>query len=84
MSKYSPLGEFLEVWPAREVTLTFEEVEEILGFDLPSSARSGKGFWVNTVNDFVPPSGPGWVSVGWRVTRHGVEDGAVKFEKVIE
>ena len=84
MSKYSPLGDFLKAWPDREITLTFEEIEEIIGRKLPPSARYGNGFWINTVNDYVPPSGPGWVSVGWRATKIGVKDGAVRFEKIIE
>ena len=84
LSKYAVLGQFLNSVSVREITLTFAEVEEILGFELPPSARRGKGFWINTVNDFVPPCGPGWVSVGWRVVSRDVEKEMVTFEKVVE
>ena len=82
MSKYSPLGEFLKAWPDREITLTFAEIEEIIGRELPPGAYLRAGFWINANNDYVSPSGPGWVSVGWRVVSNSAKNGAVTFEKV--
>ena len=82
MSKHSPLGDFLKAWPDREVTLTFEEIEEIIGSRLPPSAYAKRGFWTNSTNEYVRPSGPGWVSVGWHVARAGAGNGAVTIEKV--
>ena len=55
MSKYSPLGDFLKAWPDREITLTFEEIEEIIGSRLPPSAYAKRGFWNNNTNEYVRP-----------------------------
>jgi len=36
--KYQPLADYLAAHPADEVTLTFAQIEAILGAPLPSSA----------------------------------------------
>jgi hypothetical protein len=38
-NKYEPLYEFLLREPRDDFILTFEEIEEIIGFDLPRSAK---------------------------------------------
>jgi len=49
MSKYDPLRTFLEnAEPGmQEMTLTFQQVESILGFALPPSARQHRAWWAN-------------------------------------
>jgi hypothetical protein len=46
---YAPLGEYLASLPAstKEVTLTFAQVEEIVGRRLPDSAREHREWWAN-------------------------------------
>lgn len=46
---YAPLGQYLARLPAltREVTLTFTEVEKIIGRGLPPSARKRREWWAN-------------------------------------
>ena len=82
MSKYSPLAGFLKECPHHEITLTFAEIESILGADLPPSAYAGKAFWRNDTNVYTRPSGPGWVSAGWKVVPESVESGSVTFVKI--
>jgi hypothetical protein len=46
-SKYDPLCDFLVDRPKQPVTLGFTEVEAILGFALPASARRHQAWWAN-------------------------------------
>jgi len=47
MFKYDPLGNYLRQLPAKtkQVTLTFEEIEEIIGQDMEPSARKYFRSW---------------------------------------
>ena len=47
MSKYDPLYRFLCQTIQRTVTLTFEQLERILGFALPKTARARVQWWAN-------------------------------------
>lgn len=47
MSKYHPLGRYLSRQGAREIRLTFGEIEKVLGFELPASARNHRPWWAN-------------------------------------
>jgi hypothetical protein len=48
-SKYEPLRENLAKRPRGEFTLTFKQIEEILGFRLPQSAARPQ-WWANVVD----------------------------------
>ncbi|HEY8616237.1 DUF7662 domain-containing protein [Phenylobacterium sp.] len=45
MSKYQPLSERLAGHEGPEWRASFAEIEEVLGFPLPKTARSGKTWW---------------------------------------
>jgi hypothetical protein len=47
MSKYDPLRRHLETQAADEVIMSFADVERILGFPLPASAREHRPWWAN-------------------------------------
>ncbi|MBK7319902.1 hypothetical protein [Candidatus Villigracilis affinis] len=66
--KYIPLEKYLRGLPEsqREVTLRFEQIEEILNGKLPFSAYESKKWWEhekegNHVN------GRSWTNAGWKV-----------------
>ncbi len=44
-AKYQPLGDWLAAQPGERVTLTFGQVEQILGQRLPASAWANAGWW---------------------------------------
>lgn len=44
-SKYAPLFDHLQQATGREVSLPFAQVEAILGFRLPASARNRQAWW---------------------------------------
>jgi hypothetical protein len=45
MGKYDPLHEKLSASRAREVRLSFNDIEALLGADLPKGAREKKSWW---------------------------------------
>ena len=73
-TKYEPLRRHLAGLPAavREVTLTFAELEAILGTPLPATAW-GRKFWVNTSAAMgATMQARAWRVAGWRVAGHAL------------
>jgi hypothetical protein len=81
LSKYAPLTRYLAGLTVEEVTLTFAEIERILGTALPPSARS-PSFW-STSRYGVFRVQP-WVRVGWQMARTQLQNAtpAVTFVRV--
>ena len=48
MSKYDPLNRVLSQQSTDRITLTFSEIEAILGFTLPASAHRHTAWWSNS------------------------------------
>jgi hypothetical protein len=46
--KYQSLYQYLENRYANTVVLTFDQIEDLLGFTLPDSARVDQTWWANT------------------------------------
>ena len=63
--KYDPLTRYLAALTTDEVTLTFGEIEAILGAPLPRSARL-REWWANSAGSTWARA---WLSAGWRVER---------------
>ena len=62
--KYYPLYKYLqERSDDKPFTLTFAEIEEMIGDFLPRSARSTRAWWANTPTT----QSEAWLSVGWKV-----------------
>lgn len=66
MSKYEPLKGFLIRASGHEAPMTFAEIERILGFPLPSSARSHPAWWSNSHHN---PAVQAWRQAGWSTSR---------------
>jgi hypothetical protein len=77
MSKYEPLSKFLKSRPAGELPMTFTEVESVLGFPLPPSARSYPAWWSNNVGTNVAVRS--WREAGWKTSRVDVPGERVTF-----
>ena len=59
--KYQPLYQYLKDRYANTVVLTFAQIEDLLGFPLPDSARVHNEWWANTgPKDTPPPHSRSW------------------------
>ncbi|ADI27381.1 hypothetical protein [Geobacillus sp. C56-T3] len=78
MTIYQPLGAYLEKQGVSALTLTIDEMESILGFKLPPSARKYREWWANHYGN---SQAKGWMDYGWQVSK--VELGKkVTFHKI--
>lgn len=57
---YRPLYEFLNSRFADHVVLTFDQIEDLLGFTLPPEARAETGWWTAAGHD-ADPQRQAWV-----------------------
>ena len=67
MSKYEPLKKHLSEYCGSEAAMSFRDVEAILGFALPQSARSYPAWWSNNVGTHV--NAAAWREAGWKTSR---------------
>ena len=66
MTKYEPLGHYLDLQSRTELILAFADVESILGTSLPPSAFKYREWWANETNLLTTHSQCGaWMSVGY-------------------
>jgi hypothetical protein len=77
MGKYEPLAQYLtglekESWDAR-----FEDVERILGFELPESAYHYPAWWAN--QDGHHSQTKGWRDAGWETSKVDLAGRRVRF-----
>jgi hypothetical protein len=79
-SKYEPLQRFLLSRLEEQISLSFEAIEEILGFRLPQSARRYAPWWANVGRTHVQASA--WLGAGWKTSRVDVPGAKVVFVRV--
>lgn len=75
MSKYDPLRKHLDTYT---ITLTYEELEKILGFKLPDSAYKYEAWWDNGIGSHTQTQG--WVAAGWKVVKKDLGN-SITFQK---
>ena len=73
--KYKALTEFLAARGGKSVTMTFAEIEEILGFSLPASARAHAAWWANQLRG----QSLAWVVVSYKTADVLLEEERVTF-----
>lgn len=82
MSKYDLLGEHLSGLDRdTSHTLSFDQIEAILGFSLPRSAREYQAWWANQVGAGHVQS-DAWLDNGWHTERLSLRGGHVSFKPV--
>ena len=64
MSKYDPLTRHLAARDQGEVTMRFQDLEKLLGFDLPPSARKHRAWWSNNPSNSVMTKA--WLAAGYQ------------------
>ena len=80
MKKYEPLGEYLATIPASQaiVTLTFNEIEKIIGAELPPSAAKHRAWWANQETG---SRAPHWQAAGFKVDKVDQQHKIVSFRR---
>lgn len=81
MSRYEPLSKYLSNRPDVEWQADFRDIEQILGFPLPNSARRYTAWWANQ-QGAGHSQVRGWRDVGWRTAAVDLNRECVRFERV--
>ncbi len=84
-SRYAPLTDWLANRPSSvdQVDLAFADVENIIGGELPASARNHPAWWGN---DSSSPNrqSQAWLDIGWRRNRLNMTQEIVSFTRIRE
>ncbi len=65
-TKYAPLGYYLNHTDALQITLSFKDIEKIVGLQLPVIAKKHREWWANK-QDSSSRQSDSWIKVGWQV-----------------
>jgi hypothetical protein len=80
MGKYEPLAARLSSDSAGEWSATFSQVEQVLGFPLPPSARNHREWWSNQAGAGHSQA-KGWQNAGWQVWKVDLAEERVIFRR---
>ena len=78
-SKYQQLFEYLRRSNQRQLTLTFAEIEVLMGETLPDSARVKRAWWSNRSKGALQASA--WMEAGYLVEKLDLDGERVTFRK---
>ncbi len=67
MSKYDALKRYLQQRGEQQLSMTFAEIEQIIGQPLPPSARRHRAWWSNNPSNNVMTHA--WLQAGYRATQ---------------
>jgi hypothetical protein len=82
MGKYENLGAFLQKQRAREVPLTFREIEKITGVKLPPKAQHHRAWWSNNAANNVMTKV--WLNAGFESVQVDMEARKLVFRRVVK
>jgi hypothetical protein len=78
--KYDLFGNFLDLQLVDRLTLSFAQIEKIIGSKLPASASKYDAWWSNSAVD--GRHNEVWLRRGWTVVEHSFNSRTVKFQRV--
>ena len=76
--KYRRLTEWLASTNEKTVSITFSQIESLIGFPLPNSARAYREFWANTTTHSIALS---WLSIGYKTVDVNLDTETIVFER---
>jgi hypothetical protein len=82
MGKYENLGAFLQKQRAREVPLTFREIEKITGVKLPPKAQHHRAWWSNNPSNNVMTKV--WLEAGYESALVDISARKLVFRRIIK
>lgn len=80
-SKYYSLYNHLRQGKKEEVTLTFAQIEKLIGTALPESARQARAFWSNRSKG--APQASAWIEAGYEAAEVDLDSERVTFRKLV-
>jgi hypothetical protein len=80
-SPYAGLHAYLKGRYADMVVLTFSQIEDLLGFPLPETARANAAWWSSDDDGSPSPQSRGWAQASRRATPN-LFAGTVAFERI--
>lgn len=83
-SRYAPLALLLQSLPAEQdkVEMTFAQIEQLIGGDLPKISRMHRSWWANNSTSHVQSLQ--WLGAGWRVSSVNMSRERVTFTRIRE
>lgn len=75
-SSYAAIGTHLAEQKGAEAVLSFDEIEKIIGRELPASAHRHRAWWANTDTHSQALT---WLSAGWKVDAADLDAEEVTF-----
>lgn len=82
MGKYENLGAFLQKQRAREVPLTFREIEKITGVKLPPKAQHHRAWWSNNPSNNVMTKV--WLEAGYESAQVDMNARTLVFRRIVK
>jgi len=79
MSQYDPLNKWLRANPRQRIPITFNEIEDILGFDLPSTARERPQWWANEKGESRHVQCQAWLEAGFETKNVNIGKETLEF-----
>ena len=79
MSKYAPLADHLRASGREVLTMTFAEIEDVIGDDLPPSAFSHRAWWSNNPTNNVMTHA--WLEAGYETANVDMKGCTLVFRK---
>ena len=79
-SKYTPIRTHLQERGTARIPMSFKEIEALLGFSLPSSARSYRAWWSNNPHNNVMTRA--WLDAGYRTEEIDLSGERVVFRSI--
>lgn len=81
LGKYRILSKYLEDRYADTVVLTFQQIEDLLGFALPDRARTDPAWWTTAAEGGADRFSDAW-TLASRTAKANLPAGTVVFERV--
>jgi hypothetical protein len=79
MGKYEPLAEFLRTQRTNEVSISFADIERIVGAKLPPTAQRHRAWWSNNPSNSVMTKA--WLDAGFRSEQVDLAAGRLVFRR---
>lgn len=82
--RLAALADWLQARPGdvEQLPLTFNEIEALIGSDLPASARRHRSWWANDAEGH--SQAQHWLEAGWRTAQINLTEGRVTFARIRE